>query len=199
MDFDLGDAFDIGEPVASASVATENIADSLPSFDLPVAASNDALDAPALDLSSEFTSESLENAEQVTTAEAPALDFAMDFDFPASTETSAPASAPAVNLAEEKAAVAVSYTHLDVYKRQGGNCTVSLMLMALNGLFKANLVDWATSMTYQAASGAGAVSYTHLNRNFEGRQGQGGRTHLVSPAMAVAAAVAGHFVDVRSL
>jgi 3-isopropylmalate/(R)-2-methylmalate dehydratase large subunit len=37
------------------------------------------------------------------------------------------------------------------------------------------------------------------NRNFEGRQGQGGRTHLVSPAMAAAAAVAGHFVDIRSL
>jgi len=36
------------------------------------------------------------------------------------------------------------------------------------------------------------------NRNFEGRQGQGGRTHLVSPAMAAAAAVEGHFVDVRS-
>ena len=35
------------------------------------------------------------------------------------------------------------------------------------------------------------------NRNFEGRQGKGGRTHLVSPAMAVAAAVKGHFVDVR--
>jgi 3-isopropylmalate/(R)-2-methylmalate dehydratase large subunit len=35
------------------------------------------------------------------------------------------------------------------------------------------------------------------NRNFEGRQGQGGRTHLVSPAMAAAAALAGHFVDVR--
>ncbi len=37
------------------------------------------------------------------------------------------------------------------------------------------------------------------NRNFEGRQGPGGRTHLVSPAMAAAAAVAGHFVDVRPL
>jgi 3-isopropylmalate/(R)-2-methylmalate dehydratase large subunit len=35
------------------------------------------------------------------------------------------------------------------------------------------------------------------NRNFEGRQGQGGRTHLVSPAMAAAAAIAGHFVDIR--
>jgi len=37
------------------------------------------------------------------------------------------------------------------------------------------------------------------NRNFEGRQGPGGRTHLVSPAMAAAAAVAGHFVDVRKI
>lgn len=37
------------------------------------------------------------------------------------------------------------------------------------------------------------------NRNFEGRQGQGGRTHLVSPAMAAAAGVVGHFVDVRGL
>jgi 3-isopropylmalate/(R)-2-methylmalate dehydratase large subunit len=35
------------------------------------------------------------------------------------------------------------------------------------------------------------------NRNFEGRQGAGGRTHLVSPAMAAAAAIAGHFVDIR--
>ena len=37
------------------------------------------------------------------------------------------------------------------------------------------------------------------NRNFEGRQGQGGRTHLVSPAMAAAAGITGHFVDVRAL
>ena len=37
------------------------------------------------------------------------------------------------------------------------------------------------------------------NRNFEGRQGQGGRTHLVSPEMAAAAAIAGHFVDIRTL
>ena len=37
------------------------------------------------------------------------------------------------------------------------------------------------------------------NRNFEGRQGPGGRTHLVSPAMAAAAAIAGHFVDIREL
>ena len=37
------------------------------------------------------------------------------------------------------------------------------------------------------------------NRNFEGRQGQGGRTHLVSPAMAAAAAVYGHFIDIRNI
>src|SRR5258707_7640797 len=37
------------------------------------------------------------------------------------------------------------------------------------------------------------------NRNFEGRQGKDSRTHLVSPVMAAAAAIAGHFVDVRSL
>jgi 3-isopropylmalate/(R)-2-methylmalate dehydratase large subunit len=37
------------------------------------------------------------------------------------------------------------------------------------------------------------------NRNFEGRQGKGGRTHLVSPSMAAAAAVAGHFIDVRAM
>ena len=37
------------------------------------------------------------------------------------------------------------------------------------------------------------------NRNFEGRQGQGGRTHLVSPIMAAAAAVEGRFVDVREM
>jgi aspartate-semialdehyde dehydrogenase len=44
----------------------------------------------------------------------------------------------------------------------GGNCTVSLMLMALGGLFNADLVAWATSMTYQAASGAGAKNMREL-------------------------------------
>ncbi len=47
--------------------------------------------------------------------------------------------------------------------------------------------------------GAGEHCASTSNRNFEGRQGFGGRTHLVSPAMAAAAAVAGHFVDVRTL
>ena len=45
----------------------------------------------------------------------------------------------------------------------------------------------------------GQRSASTSNRNFEGRQGPGGRTHLVSPAMAAAAAVAGHFVDVRQM
>jgi 3-isopropylmalate/(R)-2-methylmalate dehydratase large subunit len=47
--------------------------------------------------------------------------------------------------------------------------------------------------------GPGERCASTSNRNFEGRQGQGGRTHLVSPAMAAAAAIAGHFVDVRDL
>src|SRR5665811_2144476 len=48
----------------------------------------------------------------------------------------------------------------------GGNCTVSLMLMALHGLFKEGLIEWLTAMTYQAASGAGAQNM---------RAGPGGR------------------------
>ena len=44
----------------------------------------------------------------------------------------------------------------------GGNCTVSLMLIALGGLFKEDLVEWMTSMTYQAASGAGAKNMQEL-------------------------------------
>lgn len=44
----------------------------------------------------------------------------------------------------------------------GGNCTVSLMLMAVGGLFKDNLVDWMSAMTYQAASGAGAKNMREL-------------------------------------
>jgi len=44
---------------------------------------------------------------------------------------------------------------------------------------------------------AGERCASTSNRNFEGRQGRGGRTHLVSPSMAAAAAIAGRFVDVR--
>ena len=44
----------------------------------------------------------------------------------------------------------------------GGNCTVSLMMMGLNGLFREKLVEWITAMTYQAASGAGAQNMREL-------------------------------------
>ena len=49
----------------------------------------------------------------------------------------------------------------------GGNCTVSLMLMAVSGLFKAGLVEWMTTMTYQAASGAGAAKMLELVKQME--------------------------------
>ncbi|MDJ0766784.1 MAG: aspartate-semialdehyde dehydrogenase [Myxococcota bacterium] len=49
-----------------------------------------------------------------------------------------------------------------IKKYIGGNCTVSLMLMAVSGLFREGLVAWLTSMTYQAASGAGAKSMREL-------------------------------------
>ena len=49
----------------------------------------------------------------------------------------------------------------------GGNCTVSLMLMAVSSLFKADLVEWMTSMTYQAASGAGAAKMLELVKQME--------------------------------
>jgi 3-isopropylmalate/(R)-2-methylmalate dehydratase large subunit len=46
---------------------------------------------------------------------------------------------------------------------------------------------------------AGERCASTSNRNFEGRQGPGGRTHLLSPEMAAAAAIAGHFVDIRTI
>jgi aspartate-semialdehyde dehydrogenase len=49
----------------------------------------------------------------------------------------------------------------------GGNCTVSLMLMGVSGLFRAGLVEWMTTMTYQAASGAGAAKMLELVKQME--------------------------------
>jgi aspartate-semialdehyde dehydrogenase len=49
----------------------------------------------------------------------------------------------------------------------GGNCTVSLMLMAIGGLLKAGVVEWITTMTYQAASGAGAAKVLELVKQME--------------------------------
>lgn len=72
---------------------------------------------------------------------------------------------------QEDAVIILDPVNIDVIKNAlnkgirnyiGGNCTVSLMLMALGGLFKANLIEWMTSMTYQAASGAGANNMREL-------------------------------------
>lgn len=52
--------------------------------------------------------------------------------------------------------------HKGVKNFIGGNCTVSLLLIALHGLFKENLIEWVSSMTYQAASGAGARNMIEL-------------------------------------
>src|ERR1700734_58833 len=49
----------------------------------------------------------------------------------------------------------------------GGNCTVSLMLMAISGLLRARLVEWVSTMTYQAASGAGAAKMLELVKQME--------------------------------
>ncbi|WP_047249521.1 aspartate-semialdehyde dehydrogenase [Chromobacterium subtsugae] len=66
----------------------------------------------------------------------------------------------------------------------GGNCTVSLMLMALGGLFQNDLVEWATSMTYQAASGAGAKNMRELLTGMGAIHGQVGDL-LADPASAI--------------
>ncbi len=72
---------------------------------------------------------------------------------------------------QDDAVIMLDPVNLDVIKQSllrggrnwiGGNCTVSLMLMALGGLFKADLIEWVTSMTYQAASGAGAQNMREL-------------------------------------
>ncbi len=72
---------------------------------------------------------------------------------------------------QDDAVIILDPVNLDVIKQSlarggrnwiGGNCTVSLMLMAMGGLFKADLVDWVSAMTYQAASGAGAQNMREL-------------------------------------
>ena len=66
----------------------------------------------------------------------------------------------------------------------GGNCTVSLMLMALGGLFKADEIEWMTSMTYQAASGAGAQNMREL-LNQMGEAHRVAKSLLDDPASAI--------------
>ena len=66
----------------------------------------------------------------------------------------------------------------------GGNCTVSLMLMAMAGLFKARLVEWVSAMTYQAASGAGAKNMRELLSQM-GTVHRAAATQLADPASAI--------------
>jgi aspartate-semialdehyde dehydrogenase len=66
----------------------------------------------------------------------------------------------------------------------GGNCTVSLMLMGLQGLFQAGLVEWMTSMTYQAASGAGAQNMRELLKQMAVLSGCV-KEQLADPASAI--------------
>ncbi|MFC0708122.1 aspartate-semialdehyde dehydrogenase [Azorhizophilus paspali] len=66
----------------------------------------------------------------------------------------------------------------------GGNCTVSLMLMALGGLYETGLVDWMSAMTYQAASGAGAQNMRELIRQM-GTINAAVAAELADPASAI--------------
>jgi len=66
----------------------------------------------------------------------------------------------------------------------GGNCTVSLMLMGMHGLLKADLVEWISAMTYQAASGAGAEHMRELVRQM-GFAHQAAKSALEDPAGAI--------------
>ena len=66
----------------------------------------------------------------------------------------------------------------------GGNCTVSLMLMALGGLFEKDLIEWLTSMTYQASSGAGANNMRELVAQMQ-TVGEAAKALLADPATAI--------------
>ena len=66
----------------------------------------------------------------------------------------------------------------------GGNCTVSLMLMGLGGLFKHDLVEWVSAMTYQAASGAGAQNMRELLSQM-GALHDAVKAELADPALAI--------------
>ena len=74
--------------------------------------------------------------------------------------------------------------HRGVRNYIGGNCTVSLMLMGMHGLFKADLVEWVTAMTYQAASGAGAENMRELVAQM-GFAHQAAKAALDNPAGAI--------------
>ena len=73
-----------------------------------------------------------------------------------------------------------------IKKYIGGNCTVSLMLMALGGLFEQGWVEWITSQTYQAASGAGAKNMRELVNQMR-LVGENAENLLDAPASAILA------------
>ncbi len=94
---------------------------------------------------------------------------------------------------ENDAVIVLDPVNLDVIERSldegvknyiGGNCTVSLMLMAVGGLFNAGLVEWVSAMTYQAASGAGAKNMRELISQM-GQIQAGVAAELADPASAI--------------
>jgi aspartate-semialdehyde dehydrogenase len=93
----------------------------------------------------------------------------------------------------DDAVIILDPVNLDVIQRAlsrgvrnyiGGNCTVSLMLMGMHGLLKADLVEWVTSMTYQAASGAGAEHVRELVKQL-GFTYQAAKSSVEDPASAI--------------
>ncbi|MCK0511070.1 aspartate-semialdehyde dehydrogenase [Aromatoleum buckelii] len=94
---------------------------------------------------------------------------------------------------EDNAVIVLDPVNLDVIKDAlakggrdwiGGNCTVSLMLMGLGGLFRHGLVEWVSAMTYQAASGAGAQNMRELLSQM-GVLHDAVRAELADPASAI--------------
>jgi len=94
---------------------------------------------------------------------------------------------------EKDAVIVLDPVNLDVIKGAlarggknwiGGNCTVSLMLMGLGGLFKSDLVEWVSAMTYQAASGAGAQNMRELLAQM-GALHDAVKSDLADPASAI--------------
>ena len=103
-----------------------------------------------------------------------------------------------------RALISITSAHAELFEG-GGHTTGVFISEALHpyNIFKAAGFEWrepGCSMCLAMNADRlepGERCASTSNRNFEGRQGAGGRTHLVSPAMAAAAAVHGHFVDVR--
>jgi len=94
---------------------------------------------------------------------------------------------------KDDAVIVLDPVNMDVIKRSladgvrnyiGGNCTVSLMLMGMHGLFKAGLIEWMTAMTYQAASGAGAENMRELVKQM-GFAHHAVEKMLADPAVAI--------------